>query len=441
MRNNTDTIAAIATGRGEGGIAIIRISGENALKTLKSVFRPSSKRAEYNHGQMLYGRIFDREGRVIDEVMAVYFASPRTYTREDVCEIHTHGGIVADKVLEECVHAGARPAEAGEFTYRAFLNGRIDLSEAEAVMQLIGAKSDSAARASVRQLTGGVSANIGAFKEKLKYLVSLIDAAADFPEEIDEEVTSQTVRSDAKALYDEISLISDKRQARIMNKGASVVIAGRPNVGKSSIMNALLRYERSIVTDIPGTTRDTVNESLSINGVAFTLTDTAGIRETGDIIEKIGVDRAQAGIKEADCVILVLDASRPLNQEDEELLSQKDERYILVANKDDIKTGDFEACIKLSAKTGEGLDRLTEAIYERISPGEQDEKLSSLRHIECAERAKAALERLISSPSGTYLDLMRDDLTEALMCLGEITGENVTEDVIDSVFERFCVGK
>ena len=441
MRNNNDTIAALATSSGEGGIAIIRISGTEALSILKKVFRPSSKKHAFEHRYMMYGNALAEDGSVLDEVMAVYFAAPSTYTREDVAEIHTHGGLISGKVLERVITLGARPAEKGEFTYRAFLNGRIGLESAEAVMDLISASSEQAARASVRQLKGGVSSKIGTCREKLLELVSLIDAAADYPEEIDEEVTARTVRTETEKIHALLTSCADERYARILHKGASCVIAGVPNVGKSSVMNALLSSDRSIVTDIPGTTRDTVSEKITIGGVGLTLTDTAGIRETGDIIEKIGVDRAESSIKDADCVILVLDASRPISDKEQALIDKMDARYIPVANKCDIKDEDFGFCLKLSAKTGEGLTELQNRVYKMISPGEDDEKLMTLRHVECAKKAAECLSRVLTSPEGTFLDLFREDLTEALNHLGEITGENIGENVIDSIFERFCVGK
>lgn len=441
MRNNGDTIAALATSSGEGGIAIIRISGKDALSILKKAFVPSSQKHAFEHRYMMYGNAVSENGTVLDEVMAVYFASPSTYTREDVCEIHTHGGIVSGNVLERVIALGARPAERGEFTYRAFVNGRIGLSSAEAVMNLISSKSDRAARASVRQLKGGVSSRIGMCREKLMDLVSLIDAAADYPEEIDEEVTASSVRKGAEEIHGYLISCADERYARILNKGACAVIAGVPNVGKSSVMNALLCSDRSIVTDIPGTTRDTVSESITINGMNITLTDTAGIRETGDIIEKIGVDRAESSIEQADCVILVLDASRPVSQREQALIDKMDGRYIPVANKTDIRDEDFGFCLKVSAKEGKGIRELQDRIYAMVSPGEDDDKLMTLRHVECAKKAVDCLKRVLEAPEGTYLDLFREDLTEALMHLGEITGENIGENVIDSIFERFCVGK
>ena len=441
MLDGSDTIAAIATAKGEGGIAIVRVSGDRALAILKKAFRPARAKASFRPAQMLYGYAVDARGRDIDEVMAVWFKSPHSYTRQDVCEIHTHGGISAETVLERVIQLGARPAEKGEFTYRAFLNGRLSLDRAEAVMSLISASSEQAARSSLRQLKGGASAKIGLLKQELMELITLIDAAADFPEEIDEEVTNKRVRSQAKKISDELKRCADKNYARIVSGGVSVVIAGKPNVGKSSIMNRLLGADRAIVTDIAGTTRDVINETVSINGIRVTVSDTAGIRESEDRIEKIGIDLAENKIDEADIVILVLDASGEETREDAALLQKRDARFIVVANKDDVRQRDIPGAFKVSARTGEGMEALKEKIFEMASPGEDDDKLLNLRHIDAALNAAKALDRMLESDEDTYLDLLREDLTEALGHLGQITGENVSETVIDGIFERFCVGK
>ena len=338
MRNErqNDTIAAIATPPGEGGIAIVRISGARAGEFLRAAFRPA-RRGEMKHGQMRYGTLTDPTGAPIDEVMAVFFRAPRSYTREDVAEIHLHGGTMcARAAMERLLSLGARAAEPGEFTYRAFMNGRVDLSEAEAIMGLIGARSQAARRASIRQLRGGVSAPIGRMREELTGLLAKIEAATDFPDEIDEDVTAKDVREGASRIRDELSRAADGRRARIVRDGASVVLCGRPNVGKSSLMNALLSADRAIVTDIPGTTRDVLTESFEIGGVRYQLSDTAGIRETADAIEKIGVTRARDALRDADCVLLVLDSSAPLTPSDQSMLAARDERYLTVLNKSDL---------------------------------------------------------------------------------------------------------
>ena len=338
MRNErqNDTIAAIATPPGEGGIAIVRISGARAGEFLRAAFRPAHK-GEMKHGQMRYGTLTDPTGAPIDEVMAVFFRAPRSYTREDVAEIHLHGGTMcARAAMERLLSLGARAAEPGEFTYRAFMNGRVDLSEAEAIMGLIGARSQAARRASLRQLRGGVSAPIGRMREELTGLLAKIEAATDFPDEIDEDVTAKDVREGASRIRSELSRAADGKRARIVRDGASVVLCGRPNVGKSSLMNALLSADRAIVTDIPGTTRDVLTESFEIGGVRYQLSDTAGIRETADAIEKIGVTRARDALRDADCVLLVLDSSAPLTPSDQSMLAARDERYLTVLNKSDL---------------------------------------------------------------------------------------------------------
>ena len=338
MRNErqNDTIAAIATPPGEGGIAIVRISGARAGEFLRAAFRPAHK-GEMKHGQMRYGALTDPAGAPIDEVMAVFFRAPRSYTREDVAEIHLHGGTMcARAAMERLLALGARAAEPGEFTYRAFMNGRVDLSEAEAIMGLIGARSQAARRASIRQLRGGVSAPIGRMREELTGLLAKIEAATDFPDEIDEDVTAKDVREGASRIRNELSRAADGRRARIVRDGASVVLCGRPNVGKSSLMNALLSADRAIVTDVPGTTRDVLTESFEIGGVRYQLSDTAGIRETADAIEKIGVTRACDALRDADCVLLVLDSSAPLTPSDQSMLAARDERYLTILNKSDL---------------------------------------------------------------------------------------------------------
>lgn len=305
-------------------------------------------------------------------------------------------------------------------------------------MQLISAGSERAARSAVRQLEGGVSSRIGRCREKLFEMLTLIDAAADFPEEIDEEVTAQRVRAEAEGIIQELSRSCDRRYARMLSDGARVVIAGRPNVGKSSLMNALLCADRAIVSDIAGTTRDVISESVVLDGLKYTFTDTAGIHETGDAIEKLGVDRAVSAVNSADCVILMLDGTQELTKEDLELLEKRDERYITAVNKCDGQTKAEIQGIRISARTGEGIDALLSEVKKRCAVTSDDEKLMSLRHIACAERAKSELERLMQAP---FLDLMREDATKALASLGEITGEDIGESVIDGIFERFCVGK
>ena len=441
MRNKGDTIAAIATPPGEGGIAIVRLSGEKAPGILKRMFAPKNPGAQFTHGQMHYGTILDAHGQRLDEAMAVCFYAPRSYTREDVCEIHTHGGVMSRLALEAAVELGARPADRGEFTYRAFLNGRLSLSRAEAVMGIIGAAGEESARRSARQLHFGASAGIGKCRSRLKEMVALIDAAADFPDEIDESVTAQRVKSEAGEILKELKRLCDRRYARMMSDGAQVVIAGRPNVGKSSLMNALLSFERSIVSDIPGTTRDAVSESVTLDGLRLTLTDTAGLRKSDDQIERLGVEITQKRLDGADVVILLLDAEKGMTEQDRALIEGADERYIIAYNKLDLKDAPDDRYPAVSAKTGEGIEALLQLVRKKLSLDEDDEKLLSLRHIDCAGRAIEALSEIVNAPEGTYLDLMLTDAMSALEALGEIDGLNVSQSVIDQIFESFCVGK
>ena len=358
-----DTIAAISTAPGAGGIAIVRLSGPRAEQLLRAVFRPASEKADMSGRRLTYGAAVDGRGEVLDEVMAVLLRAPRTYTREDMAEIHCHGGgACASAVLARFLALGARAAEPGEFTRRAYENGRIDLSGAEAVMQLIGAQGEAARRAALRQMRGGVTGFVTGAVEKLTELLSRIQAAVDFPEEVDEAVVGAEARVELEALAGELAKRADPRRARMLREGASVVLCGRPNVGKSSLMNALLSAERAIVTDIPGTTRDVLSERMVLDGKVVRLSDTAGIRESEDAIERMGVARAQGEVEAADVALLVLDASQPLAAEDAALLKQADERYIVCLNKGDLPAvlaaADVEAFLAGSAgKEGQGDDR------------------------------------------------------------------------------------
>ena len=442
-----DTIAAIATARGEGGIAVVRISGPDSLSVIKRVF---SRKGKYESHRMYHGYVLDGNGERADEAMAVYMAGPRSYTAEDVCEIQCHGGDVsAKRVLDIVLAAGCRAAEPGEFTRRAFLNGRIDLSQAEAVMQLISARSEAAARASVRQLTGGVSAKVKPITDALTGLLALIEASDDFPDEIDEDAGSEELRRRTAPLIAQLDELIDRRSARIITGGSSVVLAGRPNVGKSSIMNCLLGADRAIVTDIPGTTRDVLTAQVSINGVSVEITDTAGLRETEDTVERIGVQRAERAAEQADMVIIVLDGGEKPDDSDRELLEKADGRCLVCVNKcdkalqidADLISGEYNIpAINTSADTGEGMDELKRLIAERIAPAEP--ALVAERHIEAASRARDALANALNAmDSGFPMDVCAVDVLSAMEALSEITGEDAKESVIDRVFKDFCVGK
>lgn len=439
---HNDTIAALATPPGRGGIAIVRVSGSGARAAFDALFKPAGKQTVESH-KMLFGRVYDGD-QLLDECMGVLMLAPRSYTREDVAEFHTHGGDqVAHEVLQALYKLGVRPAEPGEFTRRAFLNGRIDLSRAEAVMDLIGAQGEQSSRAAVRQLTGGVSAFIRAAQNEVTDLLAGVTAALDYPEEIDEDEAAGETAQKAQEIAQRLLAACDERAARLLDTGFEVALCGQPNVGKSSLLNALLCEERAIVTNIPGTTRDIVRGSLLVNGLRVNLSDTAGIREQADEVESIGIDRARNAIKNADLVLLLLDASQPLTAEDEELLHETAScpRQILLNKCDLGQVFDLPDAMRLSAMTGENVNQLRALIAEKAgAPCELP--LTSERHMRLA---RSAAEHLLTAAdaleNGEALDLCAIDLHAALETLGEVTGDRVDEKLLDSVFSRFCVGK
>lgn len=455
-----DTIAAVATGIGESGISIIRVSGAKALDIVNSIFRGKNDRSlvDMKTYSMRYGHIISKENNEpIDEVIVSYMKGPRSYTAEDTVEINCHGGIVAtNRVLEEVVRAGARIAEPGEFTKRAFLNGRIDLSQAEGVMDIIRAKTDLSMKSALAQSEGRISREISAMRERLLNIIAHIEATVDFPEDDLEEVTSQKVKLDLKELIDNIDkLASSTNEGKIIREGIDVVIVGKPNVGKSSLLNALLMENRAIVTDVPGTTRDVIEEYLNIDGIPLKVVDTAGIRETEDLVEKIGVEKSKKKINEADLIILMLDVSRELDNEDKEIIQyMKDKRYLLLLNKTDLEkklniheidelNKDF--IIEVSALEGRGIDKLKDAIKSMFFKGEisaNDIMITNLRHKEALIRAKEKCEESLRTlEEGFAIDLASIDAREAWSSLGEITGDTIEEDLLNKIFSEFCIGK
>lgn len=448
----TDTIAAIATAHGEGGIAIIRISGSQSIPILHAIFAPLHPSHAFIPYRMVYGHILNESSQSLDEVLAVVMPAPHSYTREDVVEIHCHGGdICAHRILALILRHGAQPAAPGEFTKRAFLNGRIDLSRAEAVMQLIGARSEAAARASLRQLEGGVSGFVRELSDQILAQLALIEASTDFPDEVDEETTAPQIAAAIRSIIASIAHRCDPCGARILRDGASIVLAGRPNVGKSSLMNALLNQDRAIVTAVPGTTRDVLTERISIGGVLAELSDTAGQRDTPDPVERIGVDRARSAMDRADIVLIVLDASAPLDTSDLELLASADSRALVILNKTDlpavISAPDIRALtacelIELSASTGDGIEALVAALSARLSQNYSADVLTVERHQTLAKAASAALESALAAISSGYpLDVVALDLRAALSQLSQITTLDPTSTLLTEIFSRFCVGK
>ncbi|WP_370822608.1 tRNA uridine-5-carboxymethylaminomethyl(34) synthesis GTPase MnmE [Acidaminococcus massiliensis] len=454
-----DTISAIATALGVGSIGVIRLSGPDSLAIADRIFIGREKPGKDNARKLLYGHILDRKGQPIDEVLAVYMPGPHSYTGEDVCEIQCHGGRQAlQEILSLTYQAGARPAEPGEFTKRAFLNGRLDLAEAESVMDIINAKSRQALVAANRGHEGGLSRKVRELRKKLRDLVVQLEAAIDYPEEDIEEVTydrAAEVLAEGQAAV--ARLVRQGSVGRILREGLRTAIVGRPNVGKSSLLNSLLQADRAIVSNIPGTTRDIIEEQMNIGGIPLVLTDTAGLRDTEDLVEKIGVERSRAALEDAQLALVVLDGSQALCREDRELLrSLKDRKKLILVNKSDLpQVLDTEGLrqeygssdvIVLSVKTGEGMEQveqwLREFVYGEGSDSESSSMTQNARQQDLLEKALRSLgDALEGARQHLPYDCLTIDLTQTLHDLGEITGEDVPDEIIDEIFAQFCVGK
>ena len=443
-----DTICAISTAIGEGGIAIIRVSGDEALEIVSKIFRAKSGKdiRDMKTYTMRYGHIVDIDKEdLIDEVIISYMKGPKSFTAEDTVEINCHGGVTStNKVLEMVIKAGARIAEPGEFTKRAFLNGRIDLSQAEAVMDLITAKTELAMKSALMQSTGSLSKKINKLREYLLNVLALIEYAVDFTEddeEVDPTIPLRVKDSLEKACDDMSKLLKGADEGKIIRDGLSLAIVGKPNVGKSSLLNVLLKEKRAIVTDIAGTTRDVIEEYINLDGIPVKIIDTAGIRETEDIVEKIGVEKSKEKINEADLVLLVLDSSRELDKEDIEIIEAiKNKNSIVLLNKID-----FENIIKISAKEDVGIDGLKNEIKNMFFNGKIDSEsliVSNSRHKQALIRAKENCDdALIRVKNNEFLDLISIYVTAALKALGEITGSELEEDLVNKIFKEFCCGK
>ena len=454
-----DTIAAIATSIGEGGISIIRVSGDKSIDIVDSIFIGKKNRGlhDLKPYTMRYGHVVDKNGSRLDEVIVSYMKGPKSFTAEDTIEINCHGGIVGTNIiLQEIISAGARMAEPGEFTKRAFLNGRIDLSEAEAVIDIIRAKTELSLKSALMQSEGTISREIKIIRNKLLSVIAHIEATVDYPEEDMEEITADKVNEDVTKLVSAIDiLLSTADEGKILREGLSTVIVGKPNVGKSSLLNALLKEKRAIVSDVPGTTRDAIEEYISIEGIPIKIVDTAGIRETQDIVEKIGVEKSKEKIDEADLVILILDISSELEKEDRQIIEYiKDKKYIVLLNKCDlggkIDTNELQNLkskyiTNVSIKTGEGLDHVKEYIKDLFFNGEIKTEgiyVTNNRHKQALIRAKENLESSVKALEYTMaIDLASIDIRNAWTNLGEITGESLEEDIIHKIFSEFCLGK
>lgn len=451
-----DTIAAIATPLGEGAIGIIRLSGTEAFHIASKIFKGKNLANVASH-TLNYGHIIDPEThQVLDEVMLGAMRSPRTFTREDIIEINTHGGIaVTNEILQLLIRQGARMAEPGEFTKRAFLNGRIDLTQAEAVMDVIRAKTDKAMHNAVKQLNGSLTQLINDTRQEILTTLAQIEVNIDYPEYDDvEEATTELVREKTLQFQTLLEqLLATARRGKILREGIATAIIGRPNVGKSSLLNNLLREEKAIVTDIEGTTRDIIEEYVNIKGVPLKLIDTAGIRETDDIVEKIGVERSKKALEEADLILLVLNASEPLTEQDKILLALSDTATrIILLNKTDLEEKiEIEQLpddiIPISVLNNKNIDhienRINQLFFENASLVEQDATyLSNTRHISLIEQAVQSLQAVNDGLAmGMPVDLLQVDLTRCWQILGEITGDAAPDELITQLFSQFCLGK
>ena len=447
---NQDTIADIATPPGTGGIGIIRMSGPEAETILNRIFCPHGTVLPLENRKLTYGHIVE-EGIVLDECMAVIMRAPGSYTREDVAELQTHGGMrVMNTVLEVCLKYGARLAGPGEFTKRAFLNGRIDLSRAEAVMGMISARGEQEYRDAVRQMEGGTADFIRKASDELYRLQAGLAACIDYPEEVSDEEGTNTLKPGLEHLIKSLEEAMDEKSARLIHDGLQVTLYGTPNVGKSSLLNALLGQDKAIVTDIPGTTRDTVEGEIMIDGIRVHFTDTAGLRETEDPIEKIGVERSEQAVRNADMTLLVLDGSRNMTDEERERIQTETDRCTVLINKSDMtqiteeedvrKINPDIVCLTVSALDADTLKPLKERLREQTRVSDRM-AISQPRHLDAVRRAIASLKSAGKTLDTLTPDMASTDLQAAQAALAEITGDRADEKLLDRVFSTFCVGK
>jgi len=452
------TIVAISTAVGNAGIGIIRMSGEESFEIIRKIFKAKSKMVDIKPNTINYGYIEDR-GEIVDEVLVSFFKAPKSFTTEDMCEINSHGGaLVMDKILKLCLENGAELAEPGEFTKRAFLNGRIDLSQAEAIIDIINAKTEKEAKSSIKQLNGYLSERLYKIKEKIMGVLVDIEASIDYPEYDIEEVTNARVLSTIKEIEEEInSLQKTFENGKLIKDGINIAIIGRPNAGKSSLLNAILKEDRAIVTEYEGTTRDTIEEFIQIDGIPVKIIDTAGIRDTEDAVEKIGISKSKDAAENADLIIAIIDASKELNEEDKEILEfVKNKKSIILLNKMDLNLKISESVIKnivgekkileISALNKSGIEKIFDAVSEmyKFNEIEIDDSLTitNNRHKQAinkmeenVKKAKDAIEKKMP------IDVITIHITDILSEIGNLTGESVSEDIINEIFKKFCLRK
>lgn len=469
LYDDSDTIAAISTPIGEGGIGIVRISGDQSLDLLSKIFEPANKDIKKNNKDQLlipsrvltYGKIYDKNRNLIDEVLVSYMKSPTTYTGEETVEINCHGGIIPLRnILNTVVSLGARPAERGEFTKRAFLNGKLDLTQAEAVMDLISAKTDTSFNVAMTQLQGRLSEHIRLIRSYFVDLLVQITVNIDYPDEDIEELTYSNILESLHKIDSSLNELSaSSERGRILRDGLRVAIVGKPNVGKSSILNALLYEDRAIVTDVPGTTRDIIEETIDVRGIPVVITDTAGIRDTDDLVEKIGVEKSKLSIESSDLIFFVLDAARIIDEEDERIFSHiRDKNHIILINKNDVdnkaissnevKEHFGEDATEISAIRDGSIQEIETLIEDYVNSkssgfaASQNFMITNARHKKLIDDSILAVSDAITSTEAFEpLEILEIDVNHAYELLGEIIGETTAGDIIDKVFERFCLGK
>ncbi len=445
-----DTIVAISTALGEGAISIIRLSGEEAIKIVNDIFKGKDLNKVASH-TIHYGHIVYKD-EIIDEVLISVMKAPKTYTKEDVIEINTHGSVaVVNKIMEILLLSGCRMAEPGEFTKRAFLNGRIDLTEAEGVMDLINSETELTRKMAINELSGKVSKLITDLREKIVALISNIEVNIDYPEYEDiEVVTIDKIKTEVKEMKEELNkILKLSEDGKILKDGIKTVILGKPNVGKSSLLNSLLEEDKAIVTDVKGTTRDIVEGNIIVGGVKLNLIDTAGVRKSNDVVEKIGIEKSLSLIDEAELILLVLDSSEELTEEDKFLLDKtKDKKRIVIMNKDDLENNNKynEDVIRISAKTNQGIDLVKDKIKDLFNANAfLNKNLTYFTNVRQITLLKQAIESLNDAYNGVLnnseIDMIEIDLKLAWERLGDIIGANYTEELIDNLFSRFCLGK
>lgn len=455
-----NTIVAISTAMGNGGIGIVRMSGEKSFEILDKIFRPKNNDGFIKGYQIKYGNIIDpKNEEIVDEVLVSYFVAPKSYTTENMCEINTHGGMVVEKrILELCLENGAEIASPGEFTKRAFLNGRIDLSQAEAIIDLINSKTVREAKESINQLEGHLSSKIENIRQKMLNLMIAIDVNIDYPEYDEEEVTKNRSLGELRIILEElIKLENSFNSGKILRDGVKTVILGKTNAGKSSLLNRILKEDRAIVSNIEGTTRDTIEEFVDVEGIPLKLIDTAGIRNSSNEIEQIGIQKSKKLADSADLIIAIFDITKNLTEDDEELLEIiKDKECIILLNKIDVLSEniELEKCLKpinknilkISAMEDIGIQQLFDKIVEIYSFNNDslsnDVLISNERHKNLIQKARIEIDEAINAAENDmYIDIISIYITNAMNYLAEITGNNVTDDVINEIFKKFCLGK